>query len=152
LQSEGVLIDVLRAAGRRELPEGWLFLRPGEILARSACLLASNMQVGEVRAAAAQLGFSVYGLDTRLLEIIVVGESGASHAELPGDNDLVQVYAAQLEFDALASARFYQLLGDERPGTQCQSRGCERGAISLSVFCQLHHFETIQHRPCFDDW
>jgi hypothetical protein len=63
----------------------------------------------------------------------------------------VQTYAAQLEFEAIASARFYELLGDERADTRCRTPECRRGAVALSVFCRLHHFEAIQNRPCFEE-
>lgn len=47
---------------------------------------------------------------------------------------------------------FYDLLGTERSDTPCRREGCTRGAVSLSVLCRVHHFESTSHRTCpFDD-
>ena len=53
-----------------------------------------------------------------------------------------------LELDRL----FYDKLGEERPGTQCKAEGCTRGKIKLSLYCRVHHFESVKKKPCpFDD-
>ena len=43
---------------------------------------------------------------------------------------------------------FYDRLGPERATVPCRHAGCPKGAISNSVFCRVHHFESICHRPC----
>lgn len=48
---------------------------------------------------------------------------------------------------------FYDSLGTERGDAQCRKHGCKRGAVSLSVFCRVHHFESVCKRPSpFNDW
>jgi len=50
---------------------------------------------------------------------------------------------------ALASDReFYESLGDEKLGEPCKKPGCSRGVISHSVFCRVHHFESVKGRAC----
>jgi hypothetical protein len=47
---------------------------------------------------------------------------------------------------------FYGRLGPERATVPCRHAGCQKGAISNSVFCRVHHFENICRRPCpFND-
>jgi hypothetical protein len=43
---------------------------------------------------------------------------------------------------------FYNRLSPERATVPCRHVGCQRGAISYSVFCRVHHFESIYHIPC----
>ncbi len=50
--------------------------------------------------------------------------------------------SAQLAFDR----SFYEELGAERPNTACRAPGCQRGTISLSVFCRPHHFASVRGR------
>jgi len=48
--------------------------------------------------------------------------------------------------------KFYQLLGSESETELCRRDGCQRGRISHSALCRVHHFESIRERPCpFDD-
>jgi hypothetical protein len=55
---------------------------------------------------------------------------------------------AKWEASRLQSDReFYDSLGEERADTRCRRSGCARGAVSLSVLCRVHHFESIQGRP-----
>jgi hypothetical protein len=42
---------------------------------------------------------------------------------------------------------FYDTLGPERPGQPCRAAGCAKGAITFSVFCRSHHFESVRGRP-----
>jgi hypothetical protein len=44
--------------------------------------------------------------------------------------------------------RFYEVLGPERPSVPCRTEGCTRGAIQFSVLCRVHHFESVEKRPC----
>jgi hypothetical protein len=43
---------------------------------------------------------------------------------------------------------FYDSLGDERADVSCRSPECGRGAVKLSVFCKVHHFEQIMKSRC----
>ncbi len=43
---------------------------------------------------------------------------------------------------------FFDGLGDERSEPPCAAPGCGHGAISLSVFCRIHHFEMVKHKAC----
>ena len=43
---------------------------------------------------------------------------------------------------------FYERLGPEDAAVPCRRAGCQRGAIHNSVFCRVHHFESIYHTPC----
>jgi len=57
--------------------------------------------------------------------------------------------ARQAEEATLASSRsFYDQLGSENAAVPCRRAGCNRGTIRFSVFCRVHHFESIYHCPC----
>lgn len=43
---------------------------------------------------------------------------------------------------------FYEVLGVERTDVPCRSPDCQRGAIHQSVFCRVHHFESLRGKPC----
>jgi len=43
---------------------------------------------------------------------------------------------------------FYNSLGAERAAVPCREPGCGRGAVEPSVFCKVHHFQQVRHRPC----
>jgi hypothetical protein len=43
---------------------------------------------------------------------------------------------------------FYETLGEERASVPCRADGCKRGAVEFSVLCRVHHFESVQKRPC----
>jgi hypothetical protein len=59
-----------------------------------------------------------------------------------------KVRAWQLEQDR----RFYEVLGEKRADHPCRTEGCTRGAIQFSVLCRVHHFVSVQKRPCpFND-
>jgi hypothetical protein len=48
--------------------------------------------------------------------------------------------------------RFYDSLGPEASSRKCKRDECERGVVSLSVFCRVHHYESVQGRTCpFND-
>ena len=44
--------------------------------------------------------------------------------------------------------RFYDQLGSENSMNLCRAPGCSRGSVRFSVFCRVHHFESIHSRPC----
>lgn len=57
--------------------------------------------------------------------------------------------AAELARALEASEReFYDSLGAERSDSPCRREGCERGAVQWSVFCRVHHYESLRGRPC----
>ena len=57
--------------------------------------------------------------------------------------------ARKAQESALASfRRFYDALGPEIAEASCRHAGCPRGTLRNSVFCRIHHFEMIYHRPC----
>lgn len=43
---------------------------------------------------------------------------------------------------------FYDNLGPEDAGEQCRQPGCPRGTVKFSVFCRIHHFESLYKTPC----
>ena len=56
------------------------------------------------------------------------------------------------EWQAQTDRRFYDLLGPEHNEELCRRASCTRGRVSQSVFCRVHHFESIWGRACpFDD-
>ena len=85
------------------------------------------------------------------------GDLVAIEAEpwLPGSHSppLSAEVRAQLVREAeqrsLASNRaFYEALGPERADVPCRHGVCRRGAISYSVLCRVHHFESVCRQPC----
>jgi hypothetical protein len=55
-----------------------------------------------------------------------------------------EMQRAQLE----SQREFYESLGEERSDVRCRRESCGRGAVANSVLCRVHHFESIQGRPC----
>jgi hypothetical protein len=51
------------------------------------------------------------------------------------------------EVQAKMDRDFYDGLGGERASTPCRRDGCTRGAVTHSVLCRPHHFESIKSRP-----
>jgi hypothetical protein len=50
------------------------------------------------------------------------------------------------------SRRFYDQLGPENAAVPCRRTGCNRGSVRFSLFCRVHHYESLYHCPCpFDD-
>jgi hypothetical protein len=54
---------------------------------------------------------------------------------------------ARLRQDAEDRA-FFDGLGPERSVPCCAAPGCSHGAISLSTFCRVHHFEMVKRKAC----
>jgi len=67
---------------------------------------------------------------------------------LPGPDDIYISPSQIRRFNLQRDREFYDVLGAERPAAPCQSEGCTRGAIEHSVLCRVHHFESVQKRPC----
>jgi len=43
---------------------------------------------------------------------------------------------------------FFESLGDERSEPRCAASDCSREAISNSIFCRVHHFESTKGQTC----
>jgi hypothetical protein len=166
----GTLATLIRSAAKD--PRGWLFLEDGEATGNTSGLLLSDVDPTEdLEPVARSLGFPNGGLHAQDLQSIFEWTKGLVQSD-PGDAELVRSFWYYFKFDAFlpdidasdpprlsrkeAQAKrdreFYDSLGPEREGIVCRSVGCRRGAISLSVFCRPHHFESIERRRCpFDD-
>lgn len=165
------LSKALREASAGTLPDGWLYLSSrGAPTPDSRCLLVveddwvKGDDDSDVPQAAVIAGYPVEGLDTATLE------STASwvkqFASPPSDELLVESFNYYWRFDAFLpfpgspdpppaeEARlneqraFYECLGEERSTVSCRHQDCGRGAIELSVFCRVHHFENVRRIPC----
>jgi hypothetical protein len=88
----------------------------------------------------------------------------------PDDNAALDIVRYYLRFDAWPETlnapdpppadevfrrldrEFSDKLGPEDSLKTCRRDGCDRGVVTLSVFCRRHHFENIRNRPYpFDD-
>jgi len=107
-------------------------------------------------------------LDSGTIEDIY---SGAGRLQNPPSDDLLlQAFMYYFRFDAFLpqidapdlppahiairniDRTFYESLGPENLSKKCKRDGCNRGTISLSVLCRVHHFESVKGKPCpFDD-
>jgi hypothetical protein len=84
-----------------------------------------------------------FPLDNRggpCLYAVALDDPWAWLAEGPG-------LTARLMQDAEDRA-FFDGLGEERCEPRCAAPGCSRGAISLSIFCPIHHFEMVKRKTC----
>ncbi|MFY9349814.1 MAG: hypothetical protein WBL20_17015 [Sphingobium sp.] len=160
------LIALMMSAEEKVLPDGWIFLPAGEVVASSECLFIPDDSCpddDDIDDLAARMGFE-RGLDTTTVEDICIG---VKHINLTPSEDLyVRAFLYYEKFDAfLPSAdapdpppldewrlgldrKFYDQLGDEIPGSRCRREGCERDAVAMSAFCKKHHFESVNRRPC----
>ena len=77
-------------------------------------------------------------------ELAIEGKFAVEIALAEGSQVVWPSAAAQLAADRA----FYDLLGPELAEQTCRRPNCRRGAISQSVFCRSHHFESIRGRPC----
>ena len=163
---ERPLVAIIRAAGRRELGEGWLYLPEGELAADTLCLhLVDAVGMEELAAAC---GYPREGLHTDQLEGIV--ECAEQLTKDPTDAQLLRAFDYYLRFDAwlpaldapdpppreelmrLLDRQFYEKLGPERADVPCREPTCTRGAVTLSIHCRPHHFTSVMRRPSpFED-
>lgn len=141
------VLGMIKAAAHGFLPPGWIYLPEGSVAPDTQCILLTDVAISELGGIGRSLGFPVYGLDTQFLQIIAESATDDVGQDF-SDEELVRAYADQLKFSLEAERRFYDLLGPERPEIACQHPGCERHAISLSVFCKPHHFESVKNSPC----
>jgi hypothetical protein len=54
-----------------------------------------------------------------------------------------EIVAAHLQY----LRKMYDSYGAERATVRCRHEGCTRGAVPLSVFCRVHHFEQLFGKP-----
>ena len=103
-------------------------------------------------------------LDLQTIEDIVQVADGL--AGRPNDAVRLEVFIYYVRFDAFPSRigalepsapeetrhrldrKFYDDLGAEDLARPCRVADCPRGAVRLSVFCRVHHFENVCRRPC----
>ena len=164
-----VLRDLLRAALREELPEGWFYLPPESSkldLATPVLLITDGEDLEDdekgIPRVASGRGFPREGLDTPTLVSIALGTT--DFASSPSDDLLLEAFLYYLEFDAFLPGpgapdppsqaeferdqdrKFYDSLGLERADVPCRKPGCTRGAVAYSVLCRPHHFESIKRK------
>lgn len=156
----------LRAAAAGKLEPGWLFLASSEAPTLDApCLLVVDTDEDhDIEDIAAELGFPEDGLDTATIED--TADCARRFSDPPTDELLLESFVYYWRFDAwlpspgapdpppldetkrMLDRAFFDELGEERRDVPCRSEGCARGAVPLSVFCRVHHFEMIKKRPC----
>jgi hypothetical protein len=171
-----VLRDLLRAALRDELPDGWFYLPESSkpdlatpvLLITDAGDLEDDGSGIPAAALASDRGFPLEGLDTATL--VSVAQGATEFAMPPPDELLLEAFLYYLEFDAYLPSpgapnppsrreiehdldrKFYDSLGPERADVPCREAGCTRGAIAYSVLCRPHHFENVKRKvPPFRD-
>jgi hypothetical protein len=150
------------------LPRGWTFLpATSELSLATPCLLLDDPdpEVDErgIPIEAMERGFPREGLDCATLED--TAGWARQFENPPSDTLLLESFLYYLHNDAFLPApnspppppweetegkldrEFYDSLGPERSGTKCRRENCIRGAVSLSVLCRPHHFESIKGRP-----
>lgn len=164
------LIKILRRAINDDLEEGWLYLpkdtkwRPdtaGIILNTNKMDEAELDQEDEPLVAKRKNLAST--LDNQTIEDIV--RSFIRLEDPPSDSGLLEAFTYYYKYDAFLPERgfvplppdeatakldkeFYESLGNESQKEKCKQKGCDRGKVSASLFCRVHHFEMIKKRPC----
>lgn len=163
-----VLRDLLRAALREDLPEGWVYLPASAKLDLTTPVLlltdADDLEddEGDIPRAASDRGFPREGLDTPTLVSIARGTT--QFASPPSDHLLLEAFLYYHKLDAFLprpgaphpppaaeilqnlDRKFYDSLGPERADVPCREPGCSRGAVAYSVLCRPHHFENIKRK------
>lgn len=163
-----VLRDLLRAALRGELPDGWFYLPESSKLDLSTSVLLiadADGPEGEepgIPRAASDRGFPREGLDTSTLMDVVQGATQFTSS--PSDDLLLESFIYYHRFDAYLpqpgapdpkpwneferseDRKFYDSLGPERADVPCREPACTRGAVAYSVLCRPHHFENIKRK------
>lgn len=163
------LIQILKRAPNG-LAQGWLYLpakqpwQPdtlGQIIYVDT-LPDDQVDEDEEPLIAAELGL-VATLESAMIESIVA--SASQLTEPLTDELLLESFQYYYDYDAFLpysgyqppsretwqqqrDRDFYDCLGQERLDQPCKNSTCQRGAIEGSVFCKVHHFEMIQHKPC----
>jgi len=162
------LRDLLRAALREQLLDGWFYLPESANIDLSTPVLlitdADELEDTEegVPRAAVDRGFPREGLDIPTL--ISIAQGVTEFASSPSDDLLLEAFIYYHKFDAyLPSAgapdppssgeiensldrTFYDSLGPERADVPCKEPACTRGSVAYSVLCRPHHFESIKRK------
>jgi hypothetical protein len=163
-----VLRDLLQAALRDKLRDGWFYLRDSSVIDLSAPVLLitdtddlEDAEAGIARAAEDR-GFPHEGLDTATL--ISIAHGAGVFAAPPSDDLLLEAFLYYYKFDAFLprpgapdpppaheiinslDRTFYDSLGAERAGIPCREPGCTRGSVEYSVLCRPHHFESVKRK------
>ncbi|MFT3727826.1 MAG: hypothetical protein QM759_08390 [Terricaulis sp.] len=171
--AQGRLADLIRAAGNGDLAGGWLFLADEETSAETRCIILQETDAEDAALHAAALGYPRSSIDTATIEDIFY--AAARLVNNPSDDQLARSFVHYCNHDSFISdvdapvapplteaeiaehqrdvdRKFYVSLGTERRNEPCQYTACKRGAISLSIFCRPHHFESVKGKVSpFDD-
>jgi hypothetical protein len=169
MQNRFTLRELLRRAEAGNLPGGWIYLPTSETPSLDTeCLLLADADGGYddhgTPLVAVEQGFPCEGLDSD--STVSTAQWAAQFVNPPTDDLLLESFLYYWRFDAFLpepgapepppweeakrrlDREFYEGLGDERGDVACQGPGCNRGAIHLSVFCRIHHFESIKRERC----
>jgi len=161
----GEVFSKLRA---EEYCFGWVYFRErADPTLDTECLLVPEEDVesdGDIPKIAREAGFLIEGLDTDSIKDCLrwaeqFGQRRNSAADLasfiyywrfdaflpyPGAPGPPPPEVAILNFDR----EFYESLGPENTGHSCRYEACPRGVVKYSVFCRVHHFESIRKKAC----
>ncbi len=160
------LAELLEHASGNVVPPGWLYL-PKDWRAWNAdtpaYVIDDDGELDHVEDEAAQRGYAST-IDNQTLEDVVRGvrdalkaDSFAAHLEALVYYQRFDAFLPKLgspdpppseETRQRLDRKFYDSLGVERADVPCRSAECGRGAVKLSAFCKVHHFEQVQKRPC----
>lgn len=161
----GEVFSKLKSGG---LYSGWIYFRERtNPTLDTECFLVSDDDFdsdGDIPSKARNAGYVEEGLDTDTIQdcLLCAQQFG------PAQNSLVALesFIYYWKFDGFlpypgapdppppeiammnADREFYEGLGDEIRANPCRNQDCERGAVQYSVFCRVHHFESIRKRPC----
>lgn len=81
-----------------------------------------------------------YDVDRFANEVLDRIHSGLRGVALPTDAEIV-------ERQLLEDRQYIANMGPESLTEKCRRDGCQRGRVSLSVLCAIHHFEMLLGRP-----
>jgi hypothetical protein len=150
------LVDIVRDA-KREIPKGWLFLPNNQdwtINTKGIVIDIDSLDESEVN----ENETPIFADEKNLI------------ITPPSDRILLEAFIYYYRFDAflpkLGAAdppptkvvihnmdrQFYDSLGEENSNGKCKQNSCDRGIVNFSVFCRVHHFESIKQKICpFED-
>ncbi|PWU16469.1 MAG: hypothetical protein C5B50_13575 [Verrucomicrobia bacterium] len=138
-----------------EHPDTWLTHESGWTLSvyESGLVIFENMESGEEPRH--QLGVSrekalELWLKLSRGEIAAINQEPwrAGQAPARGAEEREEIIRKSEAVTLALDREFYDRLAPERTTVHCRHAGCQKGAIPNSVFCRVHHFENIRHRPC----
>ncbi|MFZ6686766.1 DUF7716 domain-containing protein [Undibacterium sp. SXout11W] len=148
---------------------GWIYFRENlDPTLDTECLLVMDDDFEDdfdgIPSKARTAGFGIEGLDTSTIEDCL---RWAKHLEPKSGPALeLESFVYYWRFDAFLprpgapappppdvammnfDRKFYDELGEENISNPCRIQDCGRGAIQYSVFCRVHHFESIRKKPC----